>query len=172
MSRQSQLLDDLNYENDRRVQAKNHRDDLVFDERHMTLTWMRSIEDDERDDPAIIALGAVDEIAVVFPAKFVACTLCEGKGKHVNPSIDAGGISTDDEFWADDQDDDAEEDEESSRYARGDYDVTCYACKGARVVPVIDTDAADATRVAAYEEKLEDDAEYEAECRAERRMGC
>lgn len=65
----------------------------------------------------------------VLPARYEVCTTCRGKGKHVNPSIDAHGISRE-EF---DEDPDFMED-----YLSGFYDVTCYECHGKRVVPVID----------------------------------
>lgn len=159
-------LDDYNYYNDPRVRAKES-DGLTRNIEDMTLTWMRTIEDDERDDPAIEALGDVDEVEVIFPGKYVVCPTCDGKGKHVNPSIDAGGIGEDDEFWVDDIDDDGE-----SMYASGRYDVTCYRCAGRATWLVIDEARADATMLATYHEYQDDEAEYEAECRAERRMGC
>jgi hypothetical protein len=53
--------------------------------------------------------------------KWVICTLCHGDGKHVNPSIDAGGISAED--FADDPD-------FAESYMRGDYDVPCNRCGG------------------------------------------
>lgn len=65
----------------------------------------------------------------VFPARYEVCRTCDGKGKHVNPSIDAHGISRD-EF---DDDPGFEED-----YFSGVYDVECYECHGRRVVPKID----------------------------------
>ena len=67
-----------------------------------------------------------EEIEYSLPAKFEVCTRCEGAGSHTNPSIDGNGISPQ-EF---DEDPDFEE-----AYFRGDYDVTCSVCRGARVVP-------------------------------------
>lgn len=157
-------IDDYNYYNDHRVRES---DGLTRDNSAMTLTWMRAIEDDERDDPAIEALGDVDEIEVVFPGKFIMCPTCDGRGKHVNPSIDAGGIGEDDEFWEDDIDDNGE-----SMYASGRYDVTCYQCAGRTTWLDIDEAHADAMMLAKYHEYRDDEAEYEAERRAERRMGC
>ena len=57
------------------------------------------------------------------------CDLCSGKGTHVNPSIDAHGISRD-EF---DDDPDFEE-----AYMEGAFDVNCYRCNGLRLEPVAD----------------------------------
>lgn len=116
---------------------------------------------------------------VDFPARYEVCDLCDGEGKHVDPSIDAGGISTDDDFWEDDYDPDYDEDEggpvSTSRYFRGDYDVTCSQCKGKRVVLVIDTEEAIRRglkeQLAEYDEHLRDQLDYEAISRAERAMG-
>ena len=68
-----------------------------------------------------------DEVAVRI--KYEVCTTCDGKGTHVNPSIDAHGISRE-EF---DEDPDFEE-----SYFAGRYDVPCNECGGNRVVPTID----------------------------------
>lgn len=69
------------------------------------------------------------EVEHSLPAKFEVCSRCSGSGSHVNPSIDGNGLTRKD-F---DQDPDFEE-----SYFRGDYDVRCETCKGARVVPVPD----------------------------------
>ena len=98
-----------------------------------------------------------------LPAKLVACPTCLGRGRYVNPSIDASGLTRDDmgpDFVRD--------------YRRGVYDVTCAACEGKRVVPVVDEDALDEDDRKVWDRfiKLEDDrSAYEAECRAERMMG-
>lgn len=70
-----------------------------------------------------------DTVMVSFPAHYEVCDRCRGTGKHVNPSIDGHGISRE-EF---DADPDFEE-----AYFEGRYDVTCYECKGERVVLVED----------------------------------
>lgn len=58
---------------------------------------------------------------------FEVCPICRGKGKHVNPSIDAHGLTRDD----------FDEDPEFERgYWAGDYDVRCNLCGGEKVVPV------------------------------------
>lgn len=105
--------------------------------------------------------------------QYEVCSLCSGRGKHVNPSIDAGGISSDDEFWEDDHDYDYDGEDEAgaSRYMRGDYDVPCYSCGGRRVVPVpADNTPTDVLK--AIHQRAEDEAEYAAERAAERRYGC
>ena len=73
-----------------------------------------------------------DETEVSFPSKLEVCGTCNGKGKHVNPSIDGNGIAQED-F---DRDPDFAE-----SYFSGAYDVTCNECEGLRVVPVIDAES-------------------------------
>jgi len=57
--------------------------------------------------------------------RFKVCPKCEGKGSHVNPSIDGNGLTYED-F---ENDPDFEE-----AYFAGNYDVECYECHGQRVV--------------------------------------
>ena len=93
------------------------------------------------------------------PVEFDVCPLCDGKGKHVNSSIDAHGIGSD-EFYEDP--DFAEE------YMAGVYDVSCYECQGKRVVPIC-KDA----EVNEYLIRQADEYDaYLAEREAEIRMGC
>lgn len=93
------------------------------------------------------------------------CYQCDGKGTTVNPSIDAGGISSDDEFWDDDIDDYGE-----SRYMSGMYDITCSACNGTKLcqdIQFVDE------RVEEWMREMEQDAaDDDAERLAELRMGC
>ena len=99
-------------------------------------------------------------------ATFGVCPLCEGKGKHVNPSIDSCGLSRED-F---DNDPQFEED-----YFSGAYDVECYECEGARVVPVINQKRltrAQKAWVAAMEADVESDRDYDAMSAAEIAFGC
>jgi len=87
-----------------------------LDEQHMTATAEVWDEDG-------------DEMEVEVPFKWEVCSLCNGNGKHVNPSIDAHGI-TSEEF--------AEDPEFFNDYRSGIYDVACYECAGLRVVAVPD----------------------------------
>jgi hypothetical protein len=68
-----------------------------------------------------------DAEPVEIPLRFEVCPVCDGKGKHVNPSIDSHGISAD-EF--------AEDPDFARAYFRGRYDVPCNGCGGRRVVPM------------------------------------
>lgn len=147
-------IEDRNYYNDYRVQAANRNNGLAFNEDKMLLTFTYEGEDGEERD-------------IVFPAEFEVCPTCCGKGHHVNPAIDAGGISEDDEFWMDDYDS-----EGNSLYHSGVYDVECYQCGGRRVVPIIISQFAKEEDYNMYQSWLNDQVEYERECRMERMMGC
>jgi len=99
-----------------------------------------------------------------IPSKFEVCGTCLGAGTHVNPSIDAHGITS--EEWENDWDEESRE-----AYRSGGYDVTCSECNGLRVVPVPDESRATPEAMKAWEEIVKDDAQYRAECESERRMG-
>jgi len=105
------------------------------------------------------------EVEYFVPIMFAVCGTCDGRGRHVNPSIDAHGIGRE-EF---DEDPDFFED-----YRNGVYDVDCYECHGANVVPVINEAGADdalKALLARVAEREADDAAYARECEMERRMG-
>lgn len=102
-----------------------------------------------------------------FPCTFEVCGTCDGKGKHVNPSIDAHGITQDE--WENDW---SYEDREN--YFSGMYDVQCNECKGRRVVPEINHDILSEDQKKArslLREWQEDEEDYRRICEAERRMG-
>ncbi len=106
-----------------------------------------------------------DELEVELPAKFEVCGTCDGKGSHVNPSIDSEGISAED-F---DEDPDFEE-----SYFAGHFDVSCNECGGLRVVPKVDEEALSEPQKAQFKSFLDAESsrwEYEAERAHERRMG-
>lgn len=99
----------------------------------------------------------------VLPAKFEVCGRCRGHGMHVNPSIDGNGITSSEwEEW---------DDEEREHYFRGDYDVPCEGCHGARVVQVVDEEHADPDMLERYYEQEDSLAESRAIEAAERRFG-
>lgn len=98
-------IDDMNYYNDPRTQSAAEAPVLYT-------------TDEEGND-----------IEAKLPTKMEVCPVCDGHGKHVNPSIDSGGLS------AEDFDEDPEFAED---YMRGTYDVTCNRCGGNNVVPVVD----------------------------------
>jgi len=102
----------------------------------------------------------LDEKEQIIPAMYGVCPTCDGKGKHVNPSIDSHGISPE-EF---DEDPGFRED-----YFSGMYDVPCVECGGDRVVPV---PQGTPEQMKLIEAAIRDEMLYRAECAAERRMGC
>ena len=102
----------------------------------------------------------VDEIEL--PTTWVVCDVCDGKGTHVNPSIDCGGISP--EAFAADPD-------FAEDYFGGTYDQTCNRCKGRTTVRAVDWDALTAEQRTAYEAQLQSEHEDRACYLAEMRMG-
>lgn len=104
-----------------------------------------------------------DGTELELPTRWEVCPTCDGRGSHVNPSIDAGGITAEEMH---------EDPDFADSYFRGAYDVKCYQCGGRTTVPAVDWDALSPEHRAAYEKQLDDDAAYEAERLAEIRMGC
>jgi hypothetical protein len=103
-----------------------------------------------------------EEISYVLPLKMEVCPTCDGRGQHIDPSVDAGG-------YYDDGDDCDEYGE--NLYFSGYYDMLCQTCHGQNVVPCVNRHMADDEALKVWDKKCEDDEEYEAICRAERRMG-
>lgn len=117
-----------------------------FDEKRMVLV----LEDVEQAD------GELADLEI--PAKYEVCGTCEGKGHHVNPSIDIHGLTGED----------FEDDDFREGYFNGRYDVACNECGGARVSPVVDEARATAEQIQAAHDKQDGDADYAAACAAER----
>lgn len=103
-----------------------------------------------------------EEVVEECPAKYAVCPRCDGKGTHVNPSVDGHGISRE-EF---DQDPDFEE-----AYFDGVYDVVCYECKGERVILVPDEDSPNKDAVKKYTKWRREQDRYERERQHEIDMG-
>lgn len=145
-------LDNYNYFNDHRVKARRDTWYESFNEESMTVD-VRYEDDNDK------------EIVVVLPVLYEVCYTCDGKGKHVDPSIDSGGICYDD------MEPDFEEE-----YVTGRYDVTCYGCKGKRVLPVvIDRKLLNDTQRECMDYldwKAQDDADYDAIRASEIKYGC
>ena len=104
-------------------------------------------------------------VGVELPKKKIVCPTCGGEGKHVNPSIDAHGLSRED----------FDEDPDFARdYMSGVYDVPCYECRGNNVVDVLDEEALkhfDPELFKEWREWLDSAYETEAIYASERRMG-
>ena len=157
MSRYQHMIDEMNYYNDPRTQARRRgKWYTAFNKRAMRCHI--STYDPDQDD---------GEISGWVPVHYEVCDLCRGRGKHVNPSIDCGGITAEDFDY---------DPEFETHYYYGTYDTHCYGCDGEKVVPEIDSweFLTDEQRklVEALRQQQEDDAMYEAEVAAERRMGC
>lgn len=97
-----------------------------------------------------------------LPTKFEICPTCDGRGTHVNPSIDAQGLTGED--FAEDLD-------FEEAYFAGRYDVPCYECEGRNVVPVVDESKCSAALLALWRADVESLAEMYAIEAAERRVG-
>lgn len=139
-------LEARNYWNDPRVKAAQHYANMRGDEERMVL--FLAFTDDEGD-----------EVEHEVPAKYVVCPACDGKGRHVDPQVDAGG------YYSDDQD-------EEDGYFRGAYTVTCHTCAGKRVVMEVDAKNCDKALLERWRDYLEECEEYDAVVRAERMLGC
>jgi hypothetical protein len=143
------IEDRYNYANDGRVRAGESRKGVTEDFDRKTITYCDIPHDDE-------------ELTLTFPAKPVVCPTCDGRGKHVNPSIDAGGLSRDD--FDDDPD-------FFEQYRSGMFDVPCFECKGKNVVLEIDEEKADPVSLKILEDYFIDRNASRAEQMAEMRMG-
>lgn len=97
-----------------------------------------------------------------LPMKWAVCHVCNGKGTHVNPSIDSGGLTSED-F--------AEDPDFAEEYFAGTYDQTCNACKGRTTVAVVDEDRISPADLKLYREQLDDEAQLRREEYYERRAG-
>lgn len=120
-----------------------------FNERQMTATVELETEDGEFE-------------GVTVPVKYQVCETCNGKGSHVNPSIDSHGISAE-EF--------AEDPDFKRDYLSGMYDQPCNECGGRRVVPVVDEEACDLKIAQRVKEKIVGAWETAREITHEREMG-
>jgi hypothetical protein len=151
-------IDRMNYYSDSRVRAgerSRHSPIKGVNTNTMKATVVIEEEDEESGDMV--------EVEHELPVTFEVCPTCEGRGKHVNPSVDAGGLSAEDFY---------EDPDFAESYMEGHYDVTCYECGGNRVVPVINRDRCDPEILKKLDDREEADAQYRREVEAERRFGC
>ena len=89
--------------------------------------WYESFNQERK----FFALYDEDDELIEIPAKWEVCSLCDGKGTHVNPGIDAHGLTAEDfesdfDFY--------------ESYLKGEYDECCYRCEGRTTEPVPDED--------------------------------
>jgi DnaJ-class molecular chaperone len=164
------IIEDMNYYNDPRVRAGEAGDWFeTFNEKAMTATIAVECCDGAREAFGLPDVGNCEACdmrgecdGMIYPevdVEYEVCPTCDGKGSHVNPSIDCCGLSAEDFY----DDPDFAED-----YHRGMYDQPCNQCHGKRVVPVPTNNAV----IAYVEKEAIADAEYHAERMAEIRMGC
>jgi hypothetical protein len=137
-------MEEVNYFNDRRVRNAERYGNRDADEQKMVIRW--ETENDEGEP-----------VTHEFPARFEVCPTCEGRGTHVNPSIDASG------YYPDEDDDDIGYDYASS---------ACGTCHGKRVVLEIDRRACELSILLAYDAYLDELDECDADRLAELRAGC
>jgi len=109
---------------------RDDRRSSVFEDDHDRMKLIFNVEkfwDDEVYDPEDIPDLVKDKKYIEFPAKYIVCYVCDGRGSYVNPDIDRNGLDPND------MDEDFAE-----SYFEGAFDVTCKYCGGQRVVLVID----------------------------------
>lgn len=118
---------------------------------------VQDLQDDGKEDASGLTADVLIENPVI-DVTLEICPTCQGRGSHVNPSIDAHGISSE-EF--------SEDPDFAEAYQNGAYDVPCAECHGESVVPVpVDVNVKAA--IAAIEGR---ERESMAEMEAEQRMG-
>jgi hypothetical protein len=145
------IMEEVNYFRDARVRNAERYNNRDADEQAMVIRF--EYEDNEGET-----------VVGEFPARFEVCPTCEGRGTHVNPSIDASG------YYADEDEDYIPDDDEPA-YPHA-FEQTCGTCHGKRVVLEIDRRAADPDMLARYDAHLDDLDECEADRLAELRAGC
>lgn len=145
-------IDRLNFYNDARTQARYRRERVKVRAEGDTALEVE------------VDLGETTE-RFVLPLVYAVCDLCQGRGKCVDPEIDAGGLTS------------ADFDENPdlrTAYFGGRYDITCPECRGRRVT--VDNDAVlaslpESTRAELAELQRDDEA-FLREQMAELAFGC
>jgi hypothetical protein len=115
----------------------------------------------EAPEGAFSPAGDYDEV-IDLPTHWEVCPLCEGKGTHVNPSIDAHGLTAEDFY----EDPDFAED-----YVSGLYDQACNECHGRTTVRAVDWDAVSKEHQQMYRQQLDDIDACNMQSYSERMMG-
>jgi RecJ-like exonuclease len=110
-----------------------------------------------------IEIHAGDELQEIsVSTKWEICERCEGNGKHDPESFSNGFTASEFNELFDDE-------ESQEDYFNGRYDVRCSECNGSGKVRVPDLDSLTDAEREGYERALEERADYERECAAERR---
>ncbi len=129
-----------------------------MDRRETNHQWYESFDAKDMTFTILDADGNETFISAIYEV----CNTCEGKGSHVNPSIDSNGISS--EEFAEDRD-------FEEMYFGGAYDVTCNECHGNIVSPVVDWDRLDVDMKKYVEDMIQSHYDYQREIDNERRYG-
>ena len=114
-------------------EASKKTSDFIYEDMKRTLLiWLACEWPEFEIDAKEVATCDVEDLS--FPeytlsSKWAICGQCDGEGKHVNPSIDCGGITQSE--WENEWDY-----EEREAYMSGRYDVQCQACGGSGKVRV------------------------------------
>ncbi len=115
------------------------------------------------------------EVEYTFPSKNEVCSECEGHGYVLCEGMREHAYTAEEFNEAF-----SEEEDRAAYFQRGGkYDVVCHICKGKNVVPVVDESRLTTEQKEVYkiylkqkEEQDEYEAQYAAELRMERMMGC
>jgi hypothetical protein len=128
------------------------------------LNYLRDPRNCKRDPERIYVFEETDdgEVEHEIPTRWAVCPVCEGKGSHVNPSIDSGGLTGED--FANDP-------EFMEDYFSGQYDQPCNRCGGRTTVRAVDRDACPVDLLALYDADEQAAYDMEAERLAEIRAG-
>lgn len=119
------------------------------------------INDSRSCDRAAAPVLYLGEREIALPTRWEVCPVCHGAGSHVDPAVDAGGLSeelaADGDFMAD--------------YLGGAYDIPCNRCGGRSTVQAVDWDRLTPEQAKAYERQLRDEDAERAAHMAEIRAG-
>jgi|10_taG_2_1085330.scaffolds.fasta_scaffold42955_2 hypothetical protein len=148
-SHQDRMIEERNCMMDRRTNATNAWEGFDPKSNTIAISWTKYNDNDEEE-----------EVTLNLPAKFEVCDLCGGKGTTVNPSIDAGGLSSED-F---DEDPGFRED-----YLGGAYDISCPQCGGKRVVPTVNFDGLNIEQKKEFDEYQREQEEAARDAEADRK---
>lgn len=149
-------MTDFNYYSDSRVQGGQRSgtvDGIHFDriDRARMVGYLDEVD-----------TGKDEYESVAVKLRFEVCPTCDGRGSHVNPSIDCNGLS---------REDFAEDPDFAEDYFSGMYDVPCYQCGGENVALAVDRSRNSKAVLAVVDEWAKSADESRAEYLAERRMG-
>ncbi len=147
------IAENVSYEQDSRVLARREAGKVIQNFDRQTITFVGIDYREDADD---------EGLDLTLPAKVEVCPTCGGRGKHVNPSIDAGGLSREDFY---------EDPDFADEYMSGRYDVACYECHGRNVTLTVDESRVSADDLAVLHSHWESERQSRSERLAEMRMG-